>query len=65
MTLVTVSDEISLGRERYPYSLSVADARAINALTLPGGPVWIIRGALEAAANESEMAGVLARCSRS
>ena len=27
---------------------------------MPGGPVWINRGALDAAVNESEMAGVLA-----
>jgi predicted Zn-dependent protease len=45
---------------RYPYSFSIADYREINALALPGGPVWINRGALQAATTESEMAGVLA-----
>lgn len=45
---------------RYPYSFSVANDRRINAFALPGGPVWINRGAIEAAANESQIAGVLA-----
>jgi predicted Zn-dependent protease len=46
--------------ERYPYSFSVADYREINAFALPGGPVWINRGAMHAAATESQLAGVLA-----
>jgi predicted Zn-dependent protease len=45
---------------RYPYSLTVADYRDFNAFALPGGPVWINRGVLHAAANESQVAGVLA-----
>ena len=45
---------------RYPYSFAVADYREINAFSLPGGPVWINRGVLHAAANESQVAGVLA-----
>lgn len=44
----------------YPYSLTVADYRDINAFALPGGPVWINRGVLHAATNESQVAGVLA-----
>jgi predicted Zn-dependent protease len=32
----------------------------LNAFALPGGPVWIHRGILDAAANESQLAGVLA-----
>lgn len=44
----------------YPYSFTVADYREINAFALPGGPVWINRGVLQAAANESQVAGVLA-----
>jgi predicted Zn-dependent protease len=46
--------------ERYPYSVSVADYREINAFALPGGPVWVNRGAIQAAGTESQMAGVLA-----
>ena len=45
---------------KYPYSFSVADYREINAFALPGGPVWINRGVLHAATNESQVAGVLA-----
>jgi beta-barrel assembly-enhancing protease len=45
---------------KYPYSFTVADYREINAFALPGGPVWIHRGVLHAATNESQLAGVLA-----
>ncbi|MGH9256800.1 MAG: M48 family metallopeptidase [Vicinamibacterales bacterium] len=45
---------------KYPYSFSMADYREINAFALPGGPVWIHRGVLHAATNESQVAGVLA-----
>lgn len=48
------------GGPRYPYSFSVANYREINAFALPGGPVWIHRGAISAAANEAQLAGVLA-----
>ena len=44
----------------YPYSFSVANNRDLNAFALPGGPVWIHRGILHTAANESQVAGVLA-----
>jgi predicted Zn-dependent protease len=43
-----------------PYTFTVANYREINAFSLPGGPVWINRGVLHAAANESQVAGVLA-----
>lgn len=45
---------------RYPYSFSVANYRELNAFALPGGPVWINRGVLQTATNESQVAGVLA-----
>ena len=45
---------------RYPYSFTVADNREINAFALPGGPVWVNRGAIQAAGTESQLAGVLA-----
>jgi predicted Zn-dependent protease len=45
---------------RYPYSFTIANYRELNAFALPGGPVWIHRGILHAAANESQLAGVLA-----
>ena len=45
---------------KYPYTFSVADYKEINAFALPGGPVWINRGVLRAATNESQVAAVLA-----
>jgi predicted Zn-dependent protease len=45
---------------KYPYSFQVADNAEINAFSLPGGPVWINRGVMRAAGNESQVAGVLA-----
>jgi predicted Zn-dependent protease len=45
---------------KYPYSFAIANYREINAFALPGGPVWINRGVLHAATNESQVAGVLA-----
>ena len=48
------------GGPRYPYSFSTANYREINAFALPGGPVWINRGTIAAAANEAQVASVLA-----
>jgi predicted Zn-dependent protease len=48
------------GGPKYPYTFSVADYREINAFALPGGPVWVHRGILHAATNESQLAGVMA-----
>ena len=45
---------------RYPYSFAVVNYRELNAFALPGGPVWINRGVLQVATNESQVAGVLA-----
>jgi predicted Zn-dependent protease len=45
---------------RYRYSFDVANKRDINAFALPGGPIWVHRGAIEAAQNEAQLAGVLA-----
>jgi predicted Zn-dependent protease len=45
---------------KYPYRFSTADYREINAFALPGGPIWIHRGVLHSATNESQVAGVLA-----
>jgi hypothetical protein len=44
----------------FDYTFDVANYRDLNALTLPGGHIWLYRGALVAAASESEAAGVLA-----
>ena len=48
------------GGPKYPYSFSTANYREINAFALPGGPVWINRGTIAAAANEAQLASVLA-----
>jgi predicted Zn-dependent protease len=45
---------------KYPYSFSVADKSEVNAFALPGGPIWVERGVLEAAGNEAQLAGVMA-----
>ena len=45
---------------KYPYTFAVADLPEINAFSLPGGPVWINRGVLSKARNESQVAAVLA-----
>jgi beta-barrel assembly-enhancing protease len=45
---------------RYPYSFDVANRREINAFALPGGPIWVHRGLIDAAQNEAQLAGVIA-----
>jgi predicted Zn-dependent protease len=45
---------------KYPYTVAIADTREINAVALPGGSIWIHRGVLEHAVNESQVASVLA-----
>jgi predicted Zn-dependent protease len=54
------STGVGAGGARYPYSFSVANYREINAFALPGGPIWVNRGAIEAAATEAQLAGILA-----
>jgi hypothetical protein len=44
----------------FKYSFSVVNARDINAFALPGGPMFVNRGMIEAAKTEGEMAGVMA-----
>ena len=45
---------------RYPYSFDVANYREVNAFALPGGPIWVHRGTIDVARNESQLAGVIA-----
>src|SRR5688572_15565649 len=33
---------------RYPYSFDVANYREVNAFALPGGPIWLHRGTIDA-----------------
>ncbi|HEX8495451.1 MAG TPA: M48 family metallopeptidase [Pyrinomonadaceae bacterium] len=44
----------------FRYFFKVVDARDINAFALPGGPMYVNRGMIEAAKSEGEMAGVMA-----
>jgi predicted Zn-dependent protease len=45
---------------RYPYQAKVVNSADINAFALPGGPIYVNRGLIDAARNEGELAGVLA-----
>jgi len=44
----------------FQYYFKVVNARDINAFALPGGPMYVNRGMIEAAHSEGEMAGVMA-----
>lgn len=44
----------------FDYRFKVVNARDINAFALPGGPMYVNRGMIEAAKNEGEVAGVMA-----
>jgi len=44
----------------FRYDFSVVNAKDINAFALPGGPMFVNRGMIEAAHSEGEMAGVMA-----
>ncbi|HEX8194686.1 MAG TPA: M48 family metallopeptidase [Pyrinomonadaceae bacterium] len=44
----------------FRYTFKVVNARDINAFALPGGPMYVNRGMIEAARSEGEMAGVMA-----
>jgi Zn-dependent protease with chaperone function len=44
----------------WPYQFHVIPAADINAFALPGGPIFVNLGTIQAAENEAELAGVLA-----
>ncbi len=44
----------------FNYRFELVNASDINAFALPGGPMFVNRGMIEAAKNEGEMAGVMA-----
>ena len=49
--------------QRHPefnYTFKVVNVKEINAFALPGGPMFVNRGMIEAAKGEGEVAGVLA-----
>ncbi len=44
----------------YPWTFKVVNSREINAFAFPGGYIYVNRGAIEAAEDEAQLAGVLA-----
>src|SRR5436309_4801116 len=49
-----------LQHPEFRYSFKVVNVREINAFALPGGPMYVNRGMIEAAHTEGEVAGVMA-----
>ena len=73
LPLLSESDPVSgyvsrLGQElashapgqKWPYSFRVVNQKEINAFALPGGPVFVNLGTIQAADNEAQLAGVMA-----
>jgi len=48
------------GGQQYPFQFKIVNDKGINAFALPGGFVYVNRGTFEAAANEAQLAGVVA-----
>jgi len=49
-----------LNKPQFDYSFTPVNLKDINAFALPGGPMFVNRGMMEAAATEGEVAGVMA-----
>ena len=45
---------------QWPYSFHVVNVKEINAFALPGGPIFVNLGTIQAADNEAQLAGVMA-----
>src|SRR3979490_1722176 len=45
---------------QYPWEFHCVNSKEINAFALPGGYVFVNRGAIEVADNEAQLAGVMA-----
>jgi hypothetical protein len=52
--------KLPTGGVAYPFEFHCVNDKAINAFALPGGYVFVNRGAIEAADNEAQLAGVMA-----
>ena len=46
--------------EKWPYTFHVINQKEINAFAIPGGPIYINLGTIQAADNEAQLAGVMA-----
>ena len=55
-----LASKLPTGGVQYPWEFHCVNDKAINAFALPGGYVFVNRGAIEAVDNESQLAGVLA-----
>src|SRR5215208_6523371 len=49
-----------LRHPEFAYTFKVVNVKEINAFALPGGPMYVNRGMIEAAKTEGEVAGVIA-----
>jgi Zn-dependent protease with chaperone function len=45
--------------EKWPYSFHVVNEKDINAFAIPGGPLYVNLGTIQAADNEAQLAGVM------
>jgi hypothetical protein len=52
--------KLPTGGVEYPWEFHCVNDKAINAFALPGGYVFVNRGAIEVADNEAQLAGVIA-----
>src|SRR5438477_3293311 len=57
---VRLAAKLPTGGVQYPFEFHCVNDKAINAFALPGGFVYVNRGAIEAADNEAQLAGVMA-----
>src|SRR6266481_5483521 len=55
-----LAQKLPTGGVQYPFEFHCVNDKAINAFALPGGYVFVNRGAIEAADNEGQLAGIMA-----
>jgi hypothetical protein len=55
-----LAHNLPTGGVQYPFEFHCVNDKAINAFALPGGYVFVNRGAIEAADTEAQLAGVMA-----
>src|SRR6266702_3574014 len=55
-----LAQKLPTGGVQYPFEFHCVNDKAINAFALPGGYVFVNRGAIEAADNEAQLAAVMA-----
>jgi Zn-dependent protease with chaperone function len=55
-----LAEQLNTSGIQYPWEFHCVNDKSINAFALPGGYVFVNRGAIEAADNEAQLAGVMA-----